>query len=260
MNISRHQDDEGRRHYTTESGKDVYSVTTILDQLEKPVELTEWQERNNGEGDNANHEHLLWYKANRGTLLHYEVLSMFEDSHEQTELYSEDEASSEEELFDNHSPSKTYSVMKDKRMLSSEDEFKTKDVLPEIYEEDKEMFEQIFNVIAIRNGINSDTVREIEKMFIVEPEEGIKYGGQIDMVYEKDGKTIVADLKTSSGVRDKHLLQGAAYAKALDEEDVVVQVIRIHPDSGDFEVKEMEGDEVEEKWQEFKSLAREAYK
>lgn len=260
MNITRYIDDQGKRHYNNENDKNVLSVTTILDVMEKPEELTAWQDRNDGKGDNADHKHLLWYKSNRGTLLHYEVLSMFEDSHEQAELFSEDEASSEDELFNCDSPSKIYSILKDKDVLDNEGEFDSEELnIKDIYEEDRKIFKQIFKVIATSNNINTESVKEIEKMFVAEPEEGIGYGGQIDMIYNKNGKTIVADLKTSSGVREKHLLQGAAYAKAIDAEDVAVEVIRIHPDSGNWEVKRIEGEEIEERWSRFKELAEEAY-
>lgn len=260
MNITRYIDDEGKRHYNDEDGKDVLSVTTILDEMEKPEELTAWQDRNDGEGDNADHEHLLWYKANRGTLLHYEVLSMFEDAHEEAELYSEDESSSEDELFDSHSPNKVYSILKDKDILEKQANFDPEDIsLEEIYQEDKKIFKQIFNTIALANNINKDTVEEIERMFIAEPEEGVGYGGQIDMIYKEGDKTVVADLKTSSGVREKHLLQGAAYAKAVGEDNIAVEVIRIHPDSGDWDVKRIEGDEIEKRWKTFKRLAKKAY-
>lgn len=254
--------ENGKRYYVNEDGEDYLSVTTILDEMEKPVELTEWQNRNDGEGDNADHEHLLWYKSNRGTLLHYEVLSMFEYAHEESELYSEDEAQSEEELFDNHRPSALYSVLKDRGELDTEkesDELKEEVKIEDVYEEDRQLFRQIFNIISIKENINSETVNQIEKTFLGEPEEGVKYGGQIDMIYEKNGRTHVADLKTSSGVREKHLMQGAAYAKSLDADNPVVQVIRIHPDSGNWEVASIEGDELEQKWSEFKELAHKAY-
>lgn len=264
--LSRYIDENGRRHYQLD-GRDVLSVTTILDEMGTPEELTDWRERNDGEGDNANHEHLVWYKANRGTLLHYEALSMFEEAHDDPELFSEDEAQSQEELFDTHSPTKVYSVLKDKGMVDTEVEksdLAEEIKLEDIYEEDKKVFLNAFRTIAASNNINSENVMEIEKMFISEPEDGIAYGGQIDLVYRNDDKLIVADLKTSSGVRDKHLLQGAAYAYAVsDLEDLdnlpTVQIIRIHPDSGGWSLAELDGKELEDKWEEFKDLARSAY-
>lgn len=268
MPVSRYTDDHGRRHYETEN-IDVLSVTTIIDQLEKPEALTEWQNRNDGEGDNADHEHLLWYKSNRGTLCHYAALSIFEDAHDDPELFSEDEASSEEELSEQGDPSRLYSLLKDKDLVETEEEFEQledKPTVEDIYQEDLELFKQVFNTIMIKKEISSENVKEIEKMFIAEPEEH-GYGGQVDMVYEdpKTGDTVICDLKTSSAVHDKHLIQGAAYAHALKSEEIVddydrVEVIRIHPDSGNWECKSIEGEEIEEKWNKFKELAEQAYK
>lgn len=271
MPVSRYQDDYGRRHYqTTKNGEqvDVLSVTTIIDQKETPEALTEWQNRNDGEGDNANHEHLLWYKANRGTLCHYTALSIFEHAHDEPELYSEDEAESEEELDNNHSPDKLYSLLNDKGIVETREEFNQLDNKPtikDIYEEDAELFKQVFNTIMIKKGISSENILEIEKMFIATPSE-YGYGGQVDMVYREPetGDTVICDLKTSSAVHDKHLIQGAAYAHALKSENVIddydkVEVIRIHPDSGDFEARQITGEEIEEKWSKFQELAEQAY-
>jgi len=271
MPVSRYQDDHGRRHYNTvKNGEevDVLSVTTILDQMEKPQQLTDWQERNDGEGDNADHEHLLWYKANRGTLCHYAALSIFEDAHDEPELYSEDEAESEEELDNNHSPDKLYSLLKDKDLVENRDQFdeiKENIDLMDIYEEDIELFKNTFRTIIIQKGISQENILQIEKMFIAQPDRH-GYGGQVDMVYEdpETGETVICDLKTSSAVHDKHLIQGSAYAHALKSEGIIddydkVEVIRIHPDRGSFEAKQMTGEEIEEKWEIFQELAEKAY-
>lgn len=272
MPVSRYQDDYGRRHYQTQKNGeevDVLSVTTIIDQKETPEALTEWQNRNDGEGDNANHEHLLWYKANRGTLCHYAALSIFEDAHEEPELYSEDEAESEQELDKNHSPDKLYSLLKDKDLVENREEFnqlQNKPGIKDIYEEDIELFKNTFRTIMIKKGISQENIIEIEKMFVTQKTGEHGYGGQVDMVYKEPetGDTVICDLKTSSAVHDKHLIQGSAYAHALKAEDIIedydkVEVIRIHPDRGSWECKTMQEQEIEEKWERFQQLAEKAY-
>ena len=44
-------------------------------------------------------------------------------------------------------------------------------------------------------------------------------GGIFDLVLEKDGKVYIADIKTSSGIYDSHLIQMGAYYKCLQELD-----------------------------------------
>lgn len=46
-------------------------------------------------------------------------------------------------------------------------------------------------------------------------------GGIFDLVLEKDGKVYIADIKTSSGIYDSHLIQMGAYYKCLQELDWV---------------------------------------
>ncbi len=67
------------------------------------------------------------------------------------------------------------------------------------------------------------------------------YGGQYDLLYETaDGCVVLSDLKTSSGVRFDHKLQGAAYKLAVESSmDVTVdetEVIRVYPDDEVVEV------------------------
>jgi hypothetical protein len=44
------------------------------------------------------------------------------------------------------------------------------------------------------------------------------YGGQCDLLYEDaNGNTVLADLKTSSGLREKHVLQAIAYKRMVED-------------------------------------------
>lgn len=66
------------------------------------------------------------------------------------------------------------------------------------------------------------------------------YGGTCDVVLDLEGRTVVADFKTSGGIYPEYFLQVAAYAQAVAEEDAVaiddVAVIRIPKDEAAVEV------------------------
>lgn len=68
------------------------------------------------------------------------------------------------------------------------------------------------------------------------------FSGTVDLVMEDpNGKLVIGDLKTSKGIYPEYLLQCAAYAKAIEEEDGVevsrIVIIRIPKDGTDFEVQ-----------------------
>lgn len=69
--------------------------------------------------------------------------------------------------------------------------------------------------------------------FVYDQEYG--YGGQYDLLYtDADGDTVLADLKTSSAIRFDHKLQSAAYRRAVESTGVTVdacEIIRLDPDS-----------------------------
>jgi len=72
------------------------SVTTILKTRDDDKSnLYDWQDRNNGEGDAANHKHLFWYSRQVGTLAHWYALTELDPNLE----WSPDEARSEWALY-----------------------------------------------------------------------------------------------------------------------------------------------------------------
>lgn len=85
--------------------------------------------------------------------------------------------------------------------------------------------------------INPADVLAVEA-FVCEPTHG--YAGQFDLLYERDNKTILADLKTSSGVRFDHKLQSAAYVAAtehcLDIDIDSCEILRVYPDNEEVEI------------------------
>jgi hypothetical protein len=48
----------------------------------------------------------------------------------------------------------------------------------------------------------------------------------------------LCDLKTSSGIYDKHKLQTIAYNEAVDVDVDKLEVIRIHPDREEYEISQ----------------------
>lgn len=251
-----HEDlDEARLYRYDPTGDMLPSVTTVLQTRdEDKSNLYDWQDRNDGEGDNAFHKHLFWYKRHRGTLAHFAALNRAEPHLE----WSDDEQQSEQELHvQNESEVKNdsarevlYSVLKSQHAVESWGEFYDKyspyknngyyaRKLKEQKERDVEFFVETFENICGELDITSDDIIAVEE-FLFNIEDG--YAGQVDLVYEDpaNGDVVVADLKTSSGCYDKHKIQGAAYANSVEKLlglDVDrLEVWRIHPDSGEWAV------------------------
>jgi len=265
--IKRFLDGEDRRHYQ-KNGHDVYSTTTVLEELgDKENEgLKWWKKHNDGEGDNPDWKHILEYKQNRGTLAHHAALSQhYEQVHgSDSQLWSDDETESLYQVMDKvGDPDFLYSIMADRDWVETEEAFENvlsdrKDnQLDKILTNDLEYFTEEYDKIAEKLGINADTVEQVEEMFVVPPNhEHDGYGGQVDLIYRDPttGEPVVADLKTSSAVRDKHKYQAAAYATAVQKlgmYDTVArgEIIRINPDNEEVEVYEVE--DFSQYWSEF---------
>lgn len=308
------------------------SVTTVLGFLEEDTTgLERWKAKNDGTGDSPHHEHIYWYSAPRGTLCHYQALKKFEGVFdEDDEMWGEEEAESMQQVmqgpaepepcedhdtynedckwcysgeFDDASHSLsdvTYSILKNQDVVSSREEyehlFEGNTRLVDVLQEDVQYFVDAFNTICEELGVTEESVIRVEK-FMMNGEDG--YGGQCDLVYEDpEGNVVVADLKTSSGLRQKHRLQSVAYMKAVEQADEMpddvdrVEVWRIHPDSESWQVHshvvpehaehlydeerperssytdahwfkdkwgEFEYESIEDMWETFQSLAEEAH-
>lgn len=262
--IKRYLDQEDRRHYQKQD-EDVYSVTTVIDELEGENEgLKWWKKHNNGEGDNPNWKHLLEYKKNRGTLAHHAAMA---DQHEQIygeELWSDDETRSLHEIMDRVGDNRfLYSILADKDWVSTRNQYENviqgEDVfqLDDVLAQDLEFFTQEYETICDDLGINENTLEHVEEMFLVPPNhEHDGYGGQVDLIYRDPatGGIVVADLKTSSAVRDKHKHQIAAYSRAVEKIGMYDnvergEIIRIHPDDKESEVYEV--NDFNEYWEKF---------
>lgn len=331
--ITRHTGlNDGLRRYNV-GGVYVLSVTTIIGEFleEDGTGLKIWKRRNDGSGNKADHEHLLWYKTYRGTLCHYSALSIFEEEHSGPGMWGDGEREALNELmngpedgtFDDASHSNKdvlYSVLKDHGWVHSRDEFahrfetrycsrcdakkntsdkncptcgafmrhETTQSIMDVQKADADWFVSEFEVLCDTLGVTEESVIAVEH-FLINLEHG--YGGQCDIVYEDpEGNIVIADLKTSSGLRLKHRLQAVAYKHAVEDADDVpvdnidrMEVWLIHPDSHTSTVHadhvpehaedydwytddewlvdpwgKFEYESVEEQWQHFKKLVDQA--
>lgn len=211
----------------------VFSVTTIIGKFldEDNTGLKIWKRRNDGSGNNADHEHLLWYKTYRGTLCHYNALSTFEEHHSGTGMWGDGEREALNEMmrgpstgtFDEASHDNrdvVYSILSDHGWVHSRDEFEHRwqdTGIMDVQRVDTEYFMEAFETICNELGVDSGSVITVEH-FLINKEYG--YGGQCDLVYtDPNGETVIADLKTSSGLRLKHRLQAVAYKHAVEAAD-----------------------------------------
>jgi len=269
--IERYLDGEDRRHYQ-QNQHDVYSVTTILDELDTGggEGLKWWKRHNNGEGDNPDWQHILSYKQDRGTLAHHAAMAdHYEALNDGEQLWSDDETRSLYRVMDNAKDQDfLYSIMADRAWVNSRESFENtlqereNIELDEILGNDLEYFTNEYDRIAEERGINPDTLEAVEEMFVVPPNgEHDGYGGQADLVYRDPttGGVVVADLKTSSAVRDKHKYQAAAYAKAVEKNNDLdverAEIIRIYPDEEESEVYSFS--DFNQYWSEFAETTKE---
>lgn len=264
--ISRGADDNGHRWYEGEQDDGTtfraLSVTQIiglaLEEDETGLEI--WKEQNDGSGDAPYWQHLFWYSGPRGTLCHYHALSKFEG--EDRDLWGPEEGEAMTKVIqgpsdetvkrwneeaDHHVPGDpseiTYSVMKDEGIVDSREQyeilFEGSTGLPDILRDDIDFFLDKFEYLTDRLDVSEDDVVAVERK-LLNVADG--YGGQCDLVYEdQNGETVLADLKTSSGLRQKDRLQVTAYKHAVEKvlanrEIDRVEVWRISPSKRVFEI------------------------
>ena len=279
--IQRWLDEDGKRIYENQgTGDQAYSVTTILDgpkTEEKPVsektqaEMTGidyWKKNNDGIGDNADWEDILHYKTNRGTLAHYRAFNRFDHAFmEADSMWTEDEQSSLDNIQDKKdNDNYIYSIVKDKDFVNDRDAYEilkeNEDYdLNDIMKNDLEYVEEEFDKICRDKHIKASNVEQVEAMFVMPGnDEHAGFGGQADLLYKdpNTGDHVVADLKTSKRIYDKHKQQIAAYAYAAEKHPKLNghtvdrgEIIRINPDSKETEVYTVEQDELEQYWEEF---------
>jgi hypothetical protein len=97
---------------------------------------------------------------------------------------------------------------------------------------------------AFRKFIDWSKGKQIEPILLEEPlvSELHRFGGTIDVYAKVDGVLTLIDLKTSKAIYDEHKAQVTAYARLLQENEYVVEDVRIlrigrNPDEGFEDVK-----------------------
>jgi len=254
MDITR-KTENGLRWYS-DGDNSVLSVTTVLGFLQEDTTgLEKWKSRNDGTDGNPHHEHIYWYSAPRGTLCHYQALQHFEDAFDVSEnMWGEEEADSMTQVSDGPSEGTfdtashdlddiTYSILANKGVVDSREQYEAMFAdteLADICRRDVDYFTEQFLDICDELGVDTESVITVER-YLVNGEDG--YGGQCDMLYEDpEGNVVVADLKTSSALRQKHRLQSVAYMKAVEKADNGpdkvdrIEVWRICPEEDSWQV------------------------
>lgn len=197
----------GRVYFSDDHDMYLPSVTTVLDQKPTPEGLKYWKRKNDGTGGNPHWRDILNYKSYRGTMIHYKLLNPFAD--EDIGGHNEEEAQEELKKGTNYGSWQEYRA----------DLFWAVDAWEQIKAE---------------YGINEDSVLDVE-CFVQNTDVG--FAGQFDMLYvDKEGDVVLADLKTSKRVYDKHKMQLSAYMNAVNIDIDKCQVIKMHPDSETWEV------------------------
>ena len=205
--------DVGRVYF--DGDKNYPSVTTVLGVEEEPEGLRKWKSKHKG-NDKRHWKDIMEYKGYRGTLLHYELLNQLSDE----ELYGENERDAEENLEEGNVWERT--------------DFEVEEDPIERTEEGIEWAKDVWEEIKENRGITDENILNVET-FVVN--EDLEYAGQFDLLYiDNDGDVVLSDIKTSSGIYDKHRLQTIAYNNAIDIDVDKLEIIRIHPDSEEYEI------------------------
>jgi hypothetical protein len=272
QDITRREDDSGLRWYTDGNNR-AMSVTTVLGFLDEDTTgLEYWKRNNQANGDDFHWSHIFWYSAPRGTLCHYHALNQFADE----ELWGKEERESLRQVTEGPQPSSAkecefhdeytdecyscmegaldagasydesdvvYSILKNQEVIETREEFSDlleNISLSDIALRDLSWFTDTFEDVRHDLGITNESVIAVENFLLDSPN---NYAGQCDLLYEDpSGNVVMADLKTSSGLRQKHVLQAVAYGKAVERTDDLPdtvdrhEVIRLHPDTKTYEV------------------------
>lgn len=230
-NLDRYTFSDDGRVYTDHGDLWLPSVSTVLSVREKPPALRNYLKRTS----EAEQNEKTFYTQNRGTLIHYDLLSQLVEE----EFWSDDEQSSEDCL-------KGLQVHSESGLTGDQETW-------EQYKEDRDWARSAWDLIKDVYGINQESTLNVE-LFVKNTEVG--YAGQFDLLYEDDGDVVLADIKTSKRVYDKHLIQLAAYSYAVDIVVDRMEVIRINPDSETWEISRSDEwiEDREELYDEFCSL------
>lgn len=230
LDLNRHTYNDGRV-YTDYGDVWLPSVSWVLEVREDPPGLKRYKRTTSDEEKRQT----TFYTQNRGTLIHYYLLSQLVEE----EFWSDDEASSEACLRGNK-------VHEETGLTGDLETWQR-------FQSDKEWALDTWDLIRAVNDIHPDTVLDVE-LFVKNYDVG--YAGQFDLLYVDDGDVVLADLKTSKFVYDKHLLQLVAYEHAVDIAVDRLEVIRLNPDAQTWEVSRSDEwiEDRDDLWAEFCDL------
>jgi len=246
------------------------SVTTIKDlrpSPEKDETIAGWRQRYDGKSQYARPwwNDQMAYKGHRGTLVHFVILSALDtDEHSASgdtyyhkigdDDWGREEYESEYALkkWSKKAPSANTDEIafqpRDNQYggthawdkAAREMKWSTRAFKARMIDgvDDPDIYSRHDDDAAIAGRIADCTILGLED-FVYNTEYG--YGGQYDLLYETaDGRVVLSDLKTSSGVRFDHKLQSAAYMLAVESatnyEIDETEIIRINPDYEEVEV------------------------
>jgi len=247
---------DGRIYYSEEMGIEGPSVTTATSQRidpDKKAAIQGWRDRYDGSSDYCKPywEDQLHYKGWRGTLAHYACLNQLGDIDEGNESYFTDVGD------DNRGMEEYWAEYKLKTFGEYDGEDAWKKAARDIYWTQKK-----FEELCDEHSVDEESTVAVEE-YVLDPT--YEYGGQADLIYtDVDGNIVLADLKTSSGIREDYKIQLAAYAfalrnraermrkqdcqssKGLEDSDALpyeidrVEVWRIYPDKKEVEIQSNE--------------------
>lgn len=213
-------------HVYTFSGHKYPSVTTVLSRTTSDSDNAYLEKwRSNYHDPNfKNAEDYVNYTSTRGTLVHYNVLNDVSGTI----------------LDPSHLP--PLSEWWDKR-----------DMLIKDVEKSKKLWSKLN--LDIKHPITAE-------MAIFHPEK--RYAGTPDLVANVRGELVVLDLKTSSGIRDKHLLQVGAYAQILNHHKPGSvkrgMLVYLHPKFGEAVVCEVQGKDLKDQTEMFNDMLHQFWK
>lgn len=226
MKLERRTTEEGRV-YTDFEELYLPSVSHVLDEMPEPEGIKYWKKKYDGTDGKKHWRTILQYKGNRGTLVHYNLLNEFAEE----DMFSVDEENSTEELKLDGDWSR--------------------------YKDDLAYAEEAWEQVKRIRGIGDDAVLNVE-CFVTNT--GVGYAGQFDLLYvDDDSNVVLSDIKTSNAdyaPYEKHKLQLTAYAKALELDVDILEVLIIHPDSETWKISHNTDwtEDVDDLWAEFREL------
>ncbi len=221
-------------------------IKGLREDPEKKEAIEGWEERYDGKSKWGRpwHEDQKAFKGYRGTLIHFAILSALEDASGDT--YFHNVGKSDWGLEEYRAEyclrkwsKKAPSANSDEVPYTPRDNKHDGEHAWDRAVRDMKWATRTFKKEIIDDGrLDPENVIGVES-FVFDTEYG--YGGQYDLLYETpDGRTILSDLKTSSGVRFDHKLQSAAYKRAVEaREDITIdecEIVRIYPDKEEVEV------------------------